>query len=230
MTLAQVLNRLKEFYGKPKPPPIADPFEMVVHRNAGYPQSDERCNKGFESLKKEVGLTPEKILAVSDAKLAAALKGSGMNPELRARRLKESAALVEREFGGDLRAALKLPVAQARKVFKKFPTIGESGADKILLFTGTAPVAAVPSNSVHVLTRLGFANESPNYSASYKSAQETLRAAFPESIPAQIRAYSLIKIHGETLCKSTNPRCAQCPVCSWCTYFKQGASNAPLRS
>lgn len=221
MTLAQLLDRLEEFHGKPKPPQLTDPFEMVVHRNAGYPQSDERCDKGFHSLKKGIGVTPEKILAVPDAKLAAALKGSGMNPELRARRLKESAALVEAEFAGDLRAALKLPVAQARKVFKNFPTIGDSGADKILLFTKTAPVAAVPSNSVHVMTRLGFAKESPNYATSYKSAQEALLAAFPDSIAAQIRAYLLIKTHGETLCKRTNPRCGECPVRSSCGYFKQ---------
>lgn len=221
MTLTQLLDRLEEFHGKPKRPPVTDPFEMVVHRNAGYPQSDERCDKGFQSLKKDIGLTPQKILAAPDAKLAAALKGSGMHPEGRARRLKDCAALVEREFAGDLRAALKLPVAQARKVFKEFPTIGDSGADKILLFTKTAPVAAVPSNSVHVLTRLGLAKESANYAASYKSAQEAVRAAFPDSIPPQIRAYLLIKTHGETLCKRTNPHCTECPVRSSCGYFKQ---------
>jgi endonuclease III len=221
MTLEQLLNRLEEFYGKPNPPLITDPFEMVVHRNAGYPQSDERCDKGFQSLKKEVGLTPERILSVSDAKLAAALKGSGMNPELRARRLKESAALVDRDFSGDLRAALKLPLAQARKVFKKFPTIGDSGADRILLFTKAAPTAAVPSNSVHVLARLGFAKESANYAAGYKSAQEASREVFPDSIPAQTRAYLLIKVHGETLCKNTNPRCPECPVSSYCAYFRK---------
>jgi endonuclease III len=220
MTLAQLLDRLEDFYGKPKSASPTDPFEMVVHRNAGYPQSDDRCDKGFQSLKQEIGLTPRKILAAPDANLAAALKGSGMNPELRARRLKESAALVESEFAGDLRAALKLPGAQAHKVFKKFPTIGDSGADKILLFTGTAPVAAVPSNSVHVLTRLGFAKESTNYAASYKSAQQALLAAFPDSIPAQIRAYLLIKSHGETLCKRNKPRCLECPVRSSCVYFK----------
>jgi endonuclease III len=221
MMLARVLDRLEEFYGKPKPPHPTDAFEMVVHRNSGYPQSDERCDKGFQSLKKEVGVTPGKILAASDAKLAGALKGTGMYPEQRARRLKEIAALVERQFGGNLRAALKLPVKQARKVFKMFPTIGDSGADKILLFTKTAPVAAVPSNSVHVLTRLGFAKESANYAASYKSAQEAVSAAFPESIPAQTRAYLLIKAHGETLCKTTHPRCERCPVRSSCDYFKQ---------
>jgi endonuclease III len=220
MTLARMLDRLEEFYGPTKPQHPTDPFEMVLHRNAGYPQSDARCNKGFDSLKK-IGLTPRKILAAADAELAAALRGSGLNPELRARRLKECAALVEAEFAGDLRAALKLPVDQARKVFKKFPTIGDSGADKILLFTRTAPVAAVPSTSVHVLTRLGFAKESPNYAATYKSAQEALRTAIPRSIQAQLRAYLLIEAHGKSLCKRTNPRCPECPVRDSCVYFEQ---------
>jgi len=228
MTLPQILDRLQDHYGRPKPPHPSDPFEMVVHRNAGYPQSDVRCNKGFLSLQEKIGVTPAQILTAPDAALAAALKGSVMKPELGARRLKECAMLVEAVFAGDLRKALKLPVAQARKVFKKFPTIGDSGADKILLFTKTAPVAAVPSNSVQVLTRLGFAKESPSYAARYKSAQQALLDAFPDDIPAQLRAYLLIKTHGESLCKNTNPRCMECPVRTSCAYFSKttGKSRA----
>jgi len=55
-----------------------------------------------------------------------------MVPELRARRLKEIAARVESEFGGDLQAVLRRPLSEAKKVFKKFPTIGDPGAEKDL--------------------------------------------------------------------------------------------------
>ena len=94
-------------------------------------------------MTKEIGIEPEQLLTASPANLASALRRGGMVPELRAVRLKEIAARVKDEFGGDLRAALVGPIAQVRKILKEFPSIADPGADRILLFAGIAPVAAV---------------------------------------------------------------------------------------
>ncbi|MGH9775823.1 MAG: endonuclease III domain-containing protein [Candidatus Acidiferrales bacterium] len=226
--LARVLDRLEKFYGKPKAPWPTDPYEMVLHRICGYPQSDARCAKGFEALRKGVGLRPEDILAAPQARLMEAMRGSGMVPELRARRLQEIAARVLDEFGGNLRAVLKKPLAEAKKAFKKFPTMGDSGADKILLFTKTAPVAAVPSNCVHVPVRLLFGKEKENYGANYRAAQEAIRAEFPDDCGAQLRVYLLLKQHGQETCKSARPRCEECPVSPDCTYFQKTRGAATI--
>jgi endonuclease-3 len=97
-----------------------------------------------------VGIRPEQILAASDKEIARNLRLGGIFPEMRSQRLKEIAARVKNQYSGDLDAALRKPIPEARKVLKQFPTIGDPGADKILLFTQAAPVAAVPSNCVHV--------------------------------------------------------------------------------
>ena len=152
-------------------------------------------------------------------KLREPLRVGGIVPELRAERLKQIAVRVETEFGGNLDSVLKRPVAEARKALRKFPTLGEAGAEKILLFTGTAPVASVPSNCIHVPLRLGFGRESKNWAASYKSAQEAIREQLPETCAAQLRAYLLFKQHGQTLCKSARPKCEECPVTDECEYF-----------
>src|SRR5262249_22870139 len=108
MKFCDVLDRLEKAYGKPAEHGPKDAYEMLLHRNCGYPQSDERCDAGFRALKEEVGLSPAKILAVSDARLAKILREgrSGMMPEKRAQRLKEVAALVQMKYGGKLRQAL----------------------------------------------------------------------------------------------------------------------------
>ena len=217
--MTRVLDRLEKFYGKPKAPRPVDAYEMVLHRNCGYPQSDALCDKGFAALKKEIGLRPEEILAAPVAKLREVMRVGGIVPGLRAQRLREIAARVETEFGGSLRAVLKRPLAEAKKALRKFPTLGEAGAEKILLFTKTAPVAAVPSNCIHVPLRLGFGRESKNWAASYKSAQEAILAELPEACEAQLRAYLLFKQHGRTLCKSARPKCEECPVTDECGYF-----------
>jgi endonuclease III len=218
--LAQLLNRLEKFYGKPKPPHPTDPFEMVLYINCGYPATDASCTKAFDALKRRVGLSADDILAAPNAKLTEILRLGGIVPELRASRLKEIAALVKHTFGGDLRSVLKKPLQEAKKSLKKFPTIGDPSAEKILLFTRSAPVTAVPSNCVHVPLRLGFGEEKKNYAASYRSAQEAIRAQLPQECGPLIRAYLLLKQHGQELCKRSRPRCEECPVSSDCVYFK----------
>ncbi|HYL11373.1 MAG TPA: hypothetical protein VEU31_11595 [Candidatus Acidoferrales bacterium] len=227
MRLAKLLDRLEKFYGKPKRPHPTDPYEMVLHRICGYPQSDALCAKGFQALRKEIGLRPEEILAAPWAKLAEAMRHGGIVPELRAQRLLEIAARVQGEFGGNLQAVLKKPLPEARKALKSFPTIGDSGADKILLFTKTSAVAAVPSNSVHVPLRLMLGEEKKNYAANYRAAQEAIRAELPQECGAQLRAYLLLKQHGQEICKSARPRCEQCPVSSDCAYFRVHEAARP---
>jgi endonuclease III len=225
--LATILDRLEKFYGKPKPPQCilrtvsgrADAYEMILFANCGYPATDASCTKGFEALKKEVGLRPNDILAAPDKKLAKILRLGGIVPELRVARLKEIAARVKHEFGGDLRTALEKPLPEAKKALKKFPTIGDPGADKILLFTKTAPVAAVPSNCVEVTLRLVSGETKKNYAANYRAAQEHLHAEIPEDCTALLRAHLLLKQHGQEICKRTRPLCDQCPVSSDCAYY-----------
>ena len=217
---ARLLDRLEKFYGKPRPPYPTDPYEMILYINCAYPAAEAACTESFEALKKSVGVTVDDILAAPRQKLADVTRMGGAFPEKRASRLQEIAALVKYEFAGDLRTTLKKPLPEARKALKKFPCIGDPSADKILLFTKTAPIAAVPSNCVHVPLRLGLGEEKKNYAASYRSAQEAIAARLPEECGALVRAYLLLKRHGQELCKNSRPRCDLCPVTLDCEYFK----------
>ena len=122
--------------------------------HCGYAASDVTCAKGWENLSTEIGIAPESLLGATSAKLASALKAGGMVPELRALRPKQVAIRLKDQFDGDLRSALARPAAEARKILKKVPGIADPGADRILLFAGIAPVAAVPSNCTQVLPRI----------------------------------------------------------------------------
>jgi len=188
--------------------------------HCGYPASDDRCAKGWESLTREIGVEPERLLAANPQKLGKALKPGGMVPELRAMRLRDIAERVHREFGGDLRAGLGgMSVAQVRAVFKKFPNISDPGADRMLLFGGISPVAAVPSNVEYVLVRIRAGRERENYGANYKEAQRLIEAAVPQKFDPRMRAYLLLKVHGQKLCKRTNPKCVACPIAGSCAFF-----------
>ena len=217
-SVEQILKRLESHYGQQEPGWPTDPYRFLVWWYCGYPASDDRCSKGWESLNREVGVEIENILAASPAKLAHALKPGGMVPELRAMRLKEIAARVKDQFAGDLTAHLVGPIAEIRKILKTFPSIADPGADRILLFGGIAPVPAVPSNCPHVLVRILYGQERENYGVTYREAQEAIAAEVPEKLDARTRAYLLLKRHGQQICK-TKPKCDQCPVNSSCAFF-----------
>lgn len=217
--LEDLLDALEAFHGRQSANWPTDPYLFLVWWHCGYPASDAACAKGWASLE-QIGVTPERLLAANPAKLAAALKAGGMVPELRAMRLKEIAERVEKEFGGDLREGLKgLPLPKIRTALKKFPNIADPGADRILLFGGISPVAAVPSNCPHVLVRIRLGLERENYGVTYKEAQGMIASEVPARFDARVRAYLLLKVHGQVVCKRTNPKCGECPVAVECAYF-----------
>jgi len=114
-------------------------------------------------------------------------------PELRADRLRTIAERVVREFGGGLEALMKRPLTEVRKALKSFPTIGDPGADRIILFTGKAPVAAVPANALDVPIRLGFGRAARSWGTSYRAAQRALDQTLPRTVPARRRAYPAVQ-------------------------------------
>ena len=217
LTLSEFLDRLEAFHGAQEPRWPVDPYEFLVWWHCGYPASDERCARGWEALKNQIGIQPAQLLAASQGKLAAALKAGGMVPETRALRLQQIAQRVMQEFDGDLSNLFAGHISGVRTALKRFPGISDPGADRILLFAQVAPLAAVPSNCPHVPVRMMLGLERENYSVTYREAQRLIEETVPAQFHPRQRAFLLLKSHGRTICK-TNPRCEMCPVSEECAY------------
>jgi endonuclease-3 len=214
--LAEVLDTLETYYGPQRMTWPADPYEFLVWWHCGYPASDAVCAKGWAALQEEIGIHPIALLDADSAELAATLRAGGMVPELRATRLKEIAARVQEEFDGDLRAALLCAGPKARGLLKTFPGISDPGADRILLFSGLAPIPAVPSNCPQVAVRIRKGREKSDYGTQYREAKEIIENEVAPHRRDLERAYLLLKQHGQMLCKRAAPACTCCPVNSVC--------------
>jgi endonuclease-3 len=212
----KAVKQLEQQYGAPSPPVSRDPFELILYENIAYLVSDDRRDKAFRELKECVGLRPADILTAPLEQLVEITSTGGIFPELRARRLQESARMVRDQFDGNLRRVLVLDPVKARKALQKFPVIGEPGADKILLFTGTVPSLAPESNGLRVLMRLGFIQEHKNYSTMYRAGRATLQDEYGEKCAPLIGAHQLLKRHGQELCRRSAPRCEACPLAKTC--------------
>jgi len=205
MGLTAILSKLEKTFGKVTAK-RETAFAMLVRQTCGYPASDEACAKGWDALAKDVGTSAEAILAAPKSKLVKAMRAGGIVPELRATRLVEIAKKADADLS-------------TRAVLKKLPTIGDPGADKILLFTRKEAIAAVPSNATQVTERL-FGLEG-SYAQIYRASQKALDEELPKTADARIRAHLLLKRHGQTICKRSRPKCELCPLTRDCSYFKE---------
>ena len=229
LSLVRVVKVLGKFYGKPAPPKTVDPVELILNENVAYLVNDEKRAAAFAALKKNIGTKPAQILKASDAQLLEITRMGGMVPELRARRLRQIAEIVHWIFKDDLQSELQKSASDAKKALKKFPTIGDPGAERILMLTRSHPVLALESNGLRVLLRLGFADEKKSYSTTYRAMQEALREQLPGRYEALIATHQLLRQHGQELCKRSAPLCEGCPFKAECRYFETGLPPAPSR-
>src|SRR5579871_4867117 len=217
--LSETVEALARHYGKVDPPPASDPFELIVYENCAYLVDDARRKATFAALKKRVGVRPRDLLAANPTELGEAIAGGGMLPAGRAEKLVRAATLAD-EVGAPLSAVVKRPITEARRILKRFPGIGEPGADRLLLLSGAQPVLGMDSNALRVLTRLGYAREQKNYGKQYREALAAVTPELPAGVRAVQRAYLLLRHHGQTLCKTNRPECQACPVRAKCPVGK----------
>jgi endonuclease-3 len=222
---SRIIARLKKHYGKPEAPPAKGPFELVLWENACYLLPDQRRREVFEALRDQVGLNAAAIDAASDKLLLPIARRGGMRPEMRVFRWRQIAAITLHQYAGNLDSILKMPYAKAKKALKQFTTIGDPGAEKILLLCGISRGLALESNGLRVLLRLGWGRTQRNYGATYRSVQEALKPELPTSPERLKEAHLLLRIHGKTLCKDKAPLCHECPISADCAYAQTTAAT-----
>lgn len=218
LAFAKVIDRLAQLYGEPAPPAVTEPFAMILWENVAYLANDAKRAEAFAELRTRVGLAPGDIRKAKDSVLLA-IASKGIVPSNTLEKLRRAAEISRNCFDDDLSAILDKPIAAAKKDLRKFPAIGEPAAEKILLFNHRHPFLALESNGLRVLVRLGFAPEHRNYAITYKGMQRTLGPQLPDSCEPLIRAYQLLRHHGQELCKRTSPLCGSCPLRTHCAYF-----------
>ena len=223
--LQKILTALRKRYGAPKPHPAGrDPLAQVLWEMVAYLADDDTRNKAFQALKDRVGLAPGALLRAPLPVLTAICRiGGSVQPLQRGQRIKEIAALVRDEFGGDLSQVLGWEYRRASRALRKFPSVGEPGADRILMLCGSQPVLGLDSNALRTLYRIGYGEESKNYTRTYRESRDAAIAELPKKAPALAEASALLRTHGQQTCKYTVPRCEECVVTAACAWFKRQA-------
>ena len=217
ISLKAAVAKLARLY--PAGRPLSDPLAIMVWENIGYLIDDARRAELYAEFKNRIGLKAHQIANAPMSILTDIAKRGGMQPQKRAERLQEIGRLAISECNGDLIGQLRaLPLNKARALLKKFPAIGDPGADRILLFAGTALQPCLESNGLRTLVRLGFVAEQKSYSQTYKAATSVLAKEGGTEAEWLKRAYVILREHGKTLCKRSAPICEPCPLDRVCAH------------
>jgi endonuclease-3 len=215
--LVDAIKTLAKIYKAPEPP--GDPLALIVWDNIGYLIDDERRTALFDEFGKRIGFEAARIANAPMTVLTDIARRGGIHPQTRAERLKQIGALVIEECDGDLVGTLRtLPISRARTLLKKFPSIGDPGADKILLFAGIDSRPALDSNGLRAMVRMGFCTEEKSYGTTYRAAVAALaREGKPEAAWFK-QSYVVLREHGKALCKRAAPLCEPCPLDDRCAH------------
>ena len=199
--------------------PLSDPLSLILWENIGYLIDDARRQALFDEFRSRIGIHAEKIARAPHALLLDIARRGGMRPETRVERWRCIAEIVLDACGGDLLAALReLPASKARTLLKRFPSIGDPGADRILLFCRIDARPSLDSNGLRTLVRLGFVVPGSSYSVTYRAAIACLDRTGPRKADWLISAHMLLREHGRNLCKRAVPLCLACPVDKACAH------------
>jgi endonuclease III len=195
--LTKFLAMLHKQYGDVELPEPRTPFALIVWENCAYLVDDERRAQTFANLRKQIGMTPQKLVVAGSKKIEAAIRDGGVQPPHRAAKVFESAQLALDVSDDEWRD---------RKVLKRFPGIADPGADKLPLLCGFSDAPALDSNGLRVLERLRVVKLGQAYAAAYQAGIRALNEAGVGGESA-IEAFGLLRAHGRELCKRASPRC-----------------------
>lgn len=216
LPLRTVVSQLEKLYGPPAAPPTTDPFELVLLENVAYLAKPAKRLEAFALLRETIGTSPERILA-APARALERVTARGILAKTFAGKLRECARIAVEELHGELDATTRGPLREAVRALRKFPGIGEPGAEKILTFAGRQALLAPDSNGLRVLTRIGLVAETGSYAKNYAAAREAA-FALPSRPETMREAHLLLQEHGRTLCKTSAPACERCPLARGCAH------------
>src|SRR5262249_46336635 len=119
-TLADAIEMLGRYYGRPPPPPTRDAFELVLLENVAYLASPEKRREAFELLCDTIGTKPAAILKAKPAALQR-VTAKGILKATFARKLRECARVATEDLPTALDVVLDGPLPAARRALRRFP-------------------------------------------------------------------------------------------------------------
>lgn len=186
------------------------PYQLLVAVILSAQATDVGVNKATRGLFR-VADTPERMLALGEAKLKKAISSIGLFNTKAANVIAMSRILVD-NHGGE--------VPRERAALEALPGVGRKTANVVLNTAFGEPTIAVDTHIFRVANRTGLAP-----GADVRAVEEALL----KRVPAEFRqdAHHWLILHGRYTCKARRPECWRCPIRDLCRYRDKTPDPAP---
>ena len=206
----QMFARLSELNPHPKTELVYhSPFELLVAVILSAQATDIGVNKATRTLY-AIANTPEKILALGEAKLKQHISSIGLFNTKAANVIATCRMLVEK-FGGQVPAD--------RELLESLPGVGRKTANVVLNTAFGQPTMAVDTHIFRVANRTGLAP-----GVNVRAVEDKLVKVVPGHY--LVDAHHWLILHGRYVCKARKPDCPQCVIRDLCRY-KAKTAPAP---
>ena len=203
--------RLKKHIPDPKTElEYKNPYTLLVAVALSAQATDKSVNKATEPLFKTVD-TPEKMLALGEAKLTNAIKTIGLYRGKAKNVIALSKILIEKH-GGE--------VPKDREALQALPGVGRKTANVVLNVAFGEPTIAVDTHIFRVSNRTGLA---PGQDV--LAVELNLEKRVPEKYKHHAHHYLIL--HGRYTCVARKPLCPTCVVRDVCN-FKEKTKELPV--
>lgn len=199
-TVREIFNR----FAAAAPHPLGElhyinPFTLLVAVVLSAQATDAGVNKATPALF-ALADTPEKMLALGEAKVSALIKTIGLY-RTKAKNVVALSAKLLQDFGGE--------VPMSRDDLESLPGVGRKTANVVLNIAFGHPLIAVDTHIFRVSNRLPLA---PG-----KTPLE-VELGLEKIIPAEFKlhAHHWLILHGRYICKARKPACEICLIADLC--------------
>jgi endonuclease-3 len=178
-----------------------NPYTLLVAVVLSAQATDVGVNKATGPLF-AVADTPEKMLALGEERLRAAIKTIGLYRNKAKNVIALSQQLI-RDHGGEVPAD--------RAALEKLPGVGRKTANVVLNTAFRQPTIAVDTHIFRIGNRTGLApGKDP------LEVEEGLERVVPERY--RLHAHHWLILHGRYVCKARKPDCAACVISDICKF------------
>ncbi len=179
----------------------SNPFTLLVAVVLSAQATDVGVNKATGPLF-AVADSPEKILALGEAKLRDYIKTIGLFNS-KAKNVIQLCRILIEHHGGE--------VPKDREALEALPGVGRKTANVVLNVAFGEPTMAVDTHIFRLSNRTGLApGKNP------LEVEKALLRRVPKS--RSLHAHHWLILHGRYICKARKPDCPACPVAEFCNY------------
>ncbi len=179
-----------------------DPFKILICALISTRTRDETTAKVCEKLLSLVN-GPEDILKYSEDELAKIIYPVGFYRE-KAKKLLALAKVLLDEYSG--------VVPKSQEELLKLPGVGKKVANIVLSQAFQLPYIGVDTHVHRICNRLGIVN-----TKKVEETERVLHSMVPECLRPKLN--KLLVAFGQRICKPVKPKCEECPLNRFCTYF-----------